>query len=633
MRDSLVQLADEGFMDDESSAAGLHRTMKVNDLVSGMGSVHDTEELAYRLLASLPRSRLATIQRRIAPLLQFDVVGSLPMEVSLQIFSYLPFQTLLVCGLVSQRWQALSNDQSLWKTLCQTRGWTWRHTPRSHPFNSPVPPRHREWDDSDDEGMGDSDEENGDDGSTTDGVEAAKAELTLMHAELDSGFASMSLSSSSFNQNFPSLASAKETTTSSSSSSRFGSRSRYHSAPSILKSFQDTSTLKPNYKLLHQTHIKLRNRFLSSSYRLSALQTRGAPTNAHTNTIYCLQLYTYPETGKQVLFTGSRDKTVREWNLSTGMVERVIADVHTSSILSICVHNGYLASAGSDRQVAVWHLETNKLVNVLCDHEDSVLCVRFDDKRLVSCSKDRTVRTYSFPELEFQFVLGAHRAAVNAVSISESFIVSASGDRSVRLWDADTGKLLRTFENHHTRGIASIDFCPPVVLSGSSDKHIRLFDMTTVQGWSTSPEYDGVVPQNNTLLPFPLLSGAGSSSSNDANGLVCQSCGSSSIGSSLSSSSSSAHVSRAGNTGVRCVHNDLVRTVALGEDFALSGSYDLSIKVWDRKTGALVADLTGGHTGRIFCIGFDSKKIVSCGEDQRICIWDFSHGIDTSFLP
>jgi WD40 repeat protein len=65
---------------------------------------------------------------------------------------------------------------------------------------------------------------------------------------------------------------------------------------------------------------------------------------------------------------------------------------------------------------------------------------------------DRTVRTYSFPELELQHVLGAHRSAVNAVSLSGSFIVSASGDRSIRLWDADTGKLLRTFENHHSRG-------------------------------------------------------------------------------------------------------------------------------------------------------------------------------------
>lgn len=32
-------------------------------------------ELAYRILSSLPRSRLAGIQRRIAPLLQFDLVG------------------------------------------------------------------------------------------------------------------------------------------------------------------------------------------------------------------------------------------------------------------------------------------------------------------------------------------------------------------------------------------------------------------------------------------------------------------------------------------------------------------------------------------------------------------------------
>ncbi|KAG5724718.1 hypothetical protein E4T56_gene17967, partial [Termitomyces sp. T112] len=63
-----------------------------------------------------------------------------------------------------------------------------------------------------------------------------------------------------------------------------------------------------------------------------------------------------------------------------------------------------------------------------------------------------------------------------------------------------------------------------------------------------------------------------------------------------------------------------------------SGSYDLSIKVWDRKTGGMITDLTGGHTARIFCIGIDRTKIVTCGEDQRICIWDFSHGIDTSFL-
>ncbi|KAJ7481063.1 WD40 repeat-like protein [Mycena galericulata] len=567
-------LSDEGFTDEDT-----FQVPTSTELFSKMASEQECEELAYKLLASLPRSRLATIQRRLAPLLQFDVVGSLPAEVSLHIFSHLPAQTLLTCSLVSHRWRALANDQAIWKKLCADEGWTWKQPSRIHSFDSP-----RRWDD-DDEGMGDSDEE-----GEIDNIETAKAEWTVMQAELDSGFASMSLTS------------PRASILPSTSSTRPKSRTRHNSAPPALS---DSTFLRPDYKRLHQTYTRLHNRVRAGNFRLSAIQTRGGPSNAHTTTIYCLQLYTYPATGVQVLFTGSRDRTVREWNLTTGLVERVIAGVHASSVLSICVHDGFVASAGSDRRVAVWDLEKNALVKIIADHEDSVLCVRLDGRRLVSCSKDRTVRTYSFPDLVPQFVLGAHRAAVNAVALSDTLIVSGSGDRSVRLWDVATGKLLRTFENHHTRGIASIDFMAPYVVSGSSDKHLRLFDITTFQGWSTSPEYDG------TPSPAPLAAGAA----------VCAACG---------STAGAAHPPR--TPAQRCVHADLVRSVALGKDFVLSGSYDLSIKVWDRKTGALVADLTGGHSGRIFCIGFDCTKIVSCGEDQRICVWDFSHGIDTSFI-
>ena len=250
--------------------------------------------------------------------------------------------------------------------------------------------------DSDDEGMGDSDDEEEPDGGNNhllDGIEAAKLELTRMHAELDSGFFSMSLSNDTLGPSNSVCEPSSSTETL--DTARFKRQAR-HSAPSLSKTPQESSVKIPDYKLLHQTHIKLRNRFMSSSYRLSALQTQGVPTNAHTNTIYCLQLYTYPETGRQVLFTGSRDKTIREWNLTTGMVERVISGVHNSSVLSICVHNGYLVSAGGDRQVAIWHLESNQLVKVLCDHDDRVLCVRFDDRRLVSCSKGKLINNIYF---------------------------------------------------------------------------------------------------------------------------------------------------------------------------------------------------------------------------------------------
>lgn len=61
-------------------------------------------------------------------------------------------------------------------------------------------------------------------------------------------------------------------------------------------------------------------------------------------------------------------------------------------------------------------------------------------------------------------------------------------------------------------------------------------------------------------------------------------------------------------------------------EWVVSGSYDSTVKVWNRKTGAFVGDLAGGHIGRVFGIGFDCTKIVSVGEDQ---VRDRYHLADT----
>ncbi|EED80820.1 predicted protein [Postia placenta Mad-698-R] len=536
--------------------------------------------MVLALLASLPRSRLAAVQRRIAPLLQFDVLGLLPDEMALQVLSYLPFEALLTCALVSRRWRMLADDQSLWRVLCTEQRWEWRNppVPRDRGYVSDLD----DAEDSDDEGMGDEED----------------SELAVQDMLLDdSGFSSMLVdpaSASLTSTRGPEVVIPRR---------RDRESTRRNSASASLLPQRSTSPSGPDYKLLHQTHTKIHNRILSGSYRLYNLQTSNA-LNSHTNAIYCLQLYTYPETGVQVLFTGSKDRSIREWDLVTGAVTRVIADAHESSVLSICVHDGILVSGGSDWQVTAWDLKSNTRIKSIRDHRDSVLCVRYDGRRLASCSKDRTVRTYLMPDFTPHHVLYCHRAAVNAVAMSATHIVSASGDRSIRLWDAETGTLLRTFENHHGRGIAAIDFRPPVILSGSSDKHLRLLDITTSKGWSTAPDFI------RTL--------------DTANETVCETCGNTTRVATAAENVRSPGWPRA--------HEDLVRSVALSAEFVVSGSYDYTVKVWNRKTGALVADLAGGHNGRIFCVGFDRAKVVSCGEDQRICIWDFSHGMDTSFV-
>jgi WD40 repeat protein len=239
--------------------------------------------------------------------------------------------------------------------------------------------------DEDDEGMGADEDE-----------PMHTEHIIVAPAANDSGYASTSYPSfSSPDVSFPAPMSY--------GSQRLKLRSEHrmrHSAPASLPALLPPQYPVPNYKLLYLSHTRIYSRILASSYRVSVLQTRATtlPVSSylgpHTSTIYCLALYTHPRTGVQTLFTGSKDHTVREWDLRTGTVLRIISGIHQSSVLSLSVGDGYVATGGSDRKVVVWELEPDdgtecRLVGVIGDHTDSVLCVRFDHQRLVSCSKGK----------------------------------------------------------------------------------------------------------------------------------------------------------------------------------------------------------------------------------------------------
>lgn len=233
---------------------------------------------------------------------------------------------------------------------------------------------------------------------------------------------------------------------------------------------------------------------------------------------------------------------------------------------------------------------------------------------LNSTALDRTIRTYAFPCLKPELVLRGHRAAVNAVSIAGDMIVSGSGDRSVRVWDARTGSLINNFEDHHARAcvsssfmkvfpisifltyfrISSVELDPPFILSGSSDRHVRMFDMRTKRGWSTCPEFDN--PTAGQPLNPLVIAQEGLASEMPASGSPFFLH--SSLSQSFQQTHSDSHVpqgevkicsacgSRVASTGaVRGPerHSHPVRSVAVGDEFAVSGSYDCTVKVWTRK--------------------------------------------------
>jgi WD40 repeat protein len=221
------------------------------------------------------------------------------------------------------------------------------------------------------------------------------------------------------------------------------------------------SPVPPQMPVVNYKHLYLAHRIISRRIRLSAPksnETTSAQTTmpmiidaissieanglaGHTEAIYALSLLRHPMTftltikcpcstglgsgpgpelertgvvvsGRDWLLTGSRDRTMRLWQLDCPKprVVKVFQGGHTGSVLSLFTvqikgalespitssSNTYVGTrcrvlavtGGSDGKICTWDLEGDGSVeNQVLAHPDSVLCVKGDEERIVSCSK------------------------------------------------------------------------------------------------------------------------------------------------------------------------------------------------------------------------------------------------------
>jgi len=73
-------------------------------------------------------------------------------------------------------------------------------------------------------------------------------------------------------------------------------------------------------------------------------------------------------------------------------------------------------------------------------------------------------------------------------------------------------------------------------------------------------------------------------------------------------------------------HSHFVSDVVISSDgqFALSGSWDGTLRLWDLNTGASVRDPFYGHDGDVLSVAFsaDNRQIVSGSRDKTIKLWN-----------
>lgn len=368
-----------------------------------------------------------------------------------------------------------------------------------------------------------------------------------------------------------------------------------------------------NWYLIYKIRYQLKRNWLQGGC-LKYTYSKKTDPDSHADSIYTIQL----DNKRQLMFTGSRDRTVKSWDLVTGRCIKTLSH-HQASVLCLAVdldRDGLVVSGSSDNTIAIWDYNTGQIKTVLNGHMDSVVNVKlYRDKYIISCSKDSTIRIWDVNAFQLVRTLRGHKGAINSVqpappeSAYPHHIASASGDKTVKIWDVESGECIKTFIGHR-HGVACLYFDGNTIISGSSDRTIHVFDLIKSQ-WVTTI-YDA--------------------------------------------------------------HEGLVRTLSLNsDDILVSGSYDETIKLWKRKTSDfnLPIDSSNNRTtntntntgrpciayineslpaehqqswellyqfrsthheepklGKLYNIAANARYLIACSQDSTIICFDFGANIE-----
>ena len=156
-----------------------------------------------------------------------------------------------------------------------------------------------------------------------------------------------------------------------------------------------------------------------------------------------------------LLVSGGCDRDVRVWDLSTGSVDhsqsgqgsnhmnsasKHVLRGHTSTVRCLKMSDKHTAISGSrDTTLRIWDLEKGVCKHVLIGHQASVRCLEIHGDLVVSGSYDTTAKIWSISEGKCLRTLTGHFSQIYAIAFDGKKIATGSLDTSVRIWDPTDG--------------------------------------------------------------------------------------------------------------------------------------------------------------------------------------------------
>ncbi|XP_074489825.1 kinesin-like protein KIF21A isoform X5 [Sebastes fasciatus] len=300
-----------------------------------------------------------------------------------------------------------------------------------------------------------------------------------------------------------------------------------------------------------------------------------------------------------LLFTGSKDRTCKVWNLVTGQEIMSLAG-HPNNVVSVR-YSSSLVFTVSTCYIKVW------------DIRDSAKCIRIltssGQVNTGDATSSNTSRTVTIPAGENQ---------INQISLNPNgTVLYAAAGNSVRVWDlrrfASTGKLTGHLGPVMCLTVDQSGNNQDLVISGSKDHYIKLFDVTEGSLGSIGPthnfeppHYDGIeslVIQGNILFSGSRDNGI-KKWDLDRKDLLQQ---------------------------VPNAHRDWVCALGVvpGSPALLSGCRGGVLKLWHTDTLGTLGELRG-HDSPINGIATNSSHLFTASDDRTVKIWRARGGLDST---
>ncbi|XP_004771894.1 kinesin-like protein KIF21A isoform X6 [Mustela nigripes] len=306
----------------------------------------------------------------------------------------------------------------------------------------------------------------------------------------------------------------------------------------------------------------------------------------HTKAVLCV------DSTDDLLFTGSKDRTCKVWNLVTGQ-EIMSLGGHPNNVVSVkyCNYTSLVFTV-STSYIKVW------------DIRDSAKCIRTltssGQVTLGDACSASTSRTVAIPSGENQI----NQIALNPTG---TFLYAASGN-AVRMWDLkrfqSTGKLTGHLGPVMCLTVDQISNGQDLIVTGSKDHYIKMFDVTEGALGTVSPTHNFEPPHYDGIEALTIQGDNLFSGSRD-NGIKKWD---------LAQKDLLQQVPNA--------HKDWVCALGVvpGHPVLLSGCRGGILKLWNVDTFVPVGEMKG-HDSPINAICVNSTHIFTAADDRTVRIW------------